>query len=149
MVHHAVQKKVITFSDLITKENESSCPFSSIMSSSLSLLQKVEVLELIGSAFVLYCPHTACHYGIPCLKQALVLRKSIEVEHSAVPKTIQPHSDPCGGHFCRFYPIFNKVLPLSCHCANVILRQRIPFDVQLPSRLHDNIRRHRLFIKYY
>lgn len=67
------------------------CPFSSIMSSSLSPLQKVDVLELVGSAFVLHCPHTACHYGIPCLNKALVLRQSIE---DAGHSMDQMHCDP-------------------------------------------------------
>ena len=76
-------------------ESPSSCSFSSIMSSSLQPLQKVEVLELIGSAFILYCPHTACLYGIPFLKQALVLGQSLEDGHqSAILNIIQPQFDP-------------------------------------------------------
>ena len=60
-----------------------SYPYSFITSiSSLSPLQNVDVLELIGSAFVFYCSHTECHYGIPFLKEALVLHQTIDVAQS-------------------------------------------------------------------
>ena len=50
------------------------------------------------------------------------------------------------GDSCCFYPLNNKILPLSCQCANVIVQHRIPFDVRLPTRLHGYIRQHDLLI---
>lgn len=59
----------------------------------MSPLRKIDALELIGSAFILYCPNQAFRYGIPCLKEAFVLPQSIEDGQSGISNTVQPHSD--------------------------------------------------------
>ena len=79
---------------LIVKKDESPLAhLKSILSSSLTRLQKIDVLELLGSAYIMYDPYTAFVYGIPCLREALVLRQPSEDGQSAIAKVHQPHPD--------------------------------------------------------
>ena len=87
-----ISNQLFCFSRLIDEEEDNPCAsLKSIMSSSMSRCQKIDALELVGSAYILYDCDTAS-YGIPYLRQGLVLRQSTDDGQPAIPKIIQPLS---------------------------------------------------------
>ena len=102
-------KKPYFSSSLESNESTSSCPSESttigdsyhsytigtepVANGSLQLWHKIEALKLVGSVYILYSPYTALYYGIPCLKEALVLHQSIDDGQSEIPNISQPHFD--------------------------------------------------------
>ena len=60
--------------EIPSEANESPAGFDSIMSSSVPLTQKIDILELMGAAYILQ----RNFFGMRCWEQALILRQSTE-----------------------------------------------------------------------
>jgi hypothetical protein len=80
---------------LISVENldTPSIPMSSIMSSSISRQEKIDALELMGSAYIFYGEETARGFGLPCWMQAMTLRQSTTRGQPEIPKNLHHSSE--------------------------------------------------------
>ena len=81
---------------LIFAENLISLPsiaMSSITSSSISRQEKIDALELIGSAYIFCGEVTARKFGLPCWVQAMILRQSTTGGEPEMPKNLRHSSE--------------------------------------------------------